>query len=153
MDEKKILFPYNFTQKDEKALAWIIQTYSGSGEVKITIFHLYPAVPEIILNKNSVMERMSSSMHYLRTRMAEEESKMVDVQKQLTDDGFKRSQVNYLYLPKKRDVAQEICSHAQEQGYGTIVLNRSGGVAGFFKTSVLSKVVATIKDICVIVVT
>lgn len=133
MDEKKILFPYNFNPKDEKAMAWIIQTYSRNPDVSVTILHLYPAIPEIVADKQSVMARMSSSIQYLRSRVAEEESKMVDVRQRLIDGGFKSKQVDYLYLPKKGDVAQEICSTAKEKGHGTIVLNRTGGVTAFFE--------------------
>ena len=153
MDENKILFPYNFTDMDKKALDFIIQTYVRHENVSVTLFHAYAPVPEIILSKNSVMERMSSNLHYLHQQVIEQESRIVEVKQRLLNGGFQNSQVNYLYLPKKRDIADEIIILARDEGYHTIVLNRSGTVTGFFKASVFSKVVARLKHVNITLIT
>jgi hypothetical protein len=153
MDENKILFPYNFTDMDNKALNFIIHTYVGQENVFVTIFHTYAAIPEIILDRNSVMEKMSSNLHYLRQQILEQENRMVEVKQQLIDGGFQENQVNYLYLSKKRDLAKEIIILARDEGYQTIVLNRSGALSGFFKTSVFNKVVTTLKNMNITIIT
>jgi hypothetical protein len=153
MDENKILFPYNFTDMDNKALNFIIHTYVGQENVFVTIFHTYAPIPEIILDRNSVMEKMSSNLHYLRQQILEQESRMVDIKQRLMDGGFQENQVNYLYLPKKRDLAKEIIVLARDEGYQTIVLNRSRALSGFFKTSVFNKVVTTLKNMNITIIT
>ena len=153
MDEKKILLPYNFTESDKKGLDFIISNYAGAENVSVTVFHLYPPIPELVLSRNSVMDRMSSSMHYLKTRSVEQENKVMAVKQLLLDSGFKNNQVSSLYLPKTGDVFQEIRKLVRDEGYNTIVLNRTGGVKAFFKASVFSKVVTSIKGICVIMLT
>lgn len=153
MDENKILFPYNFTDMDKKALDFIVQTYVIHENTKVTVFHAYAPVPELTLDRNSIMERMSSNLHYLRRQVAEQESRMAEVTQRLVDGGFQKNQVNYLYLPKKKDVAGEIITLAREEGYHTIVLSRSGTVIGFFKTSVFNKVVTTLKHVNITVIT
>jgi hypothetical protein len=153
MDENKILFPYNFTDMDNKALDFIVQTYVMHKNVHITIFHTYARIPEIVLNKNSVMEKMSSNLHYLRQRVIEQENRMVEVKQRMLDSGFQNHQVNYLYLPKKGDLAKEIIILARNEGYHTIVLSRSGTVAGFFKASVFNKVVTTLKHFNITIIT
>ncbi len=153
MDENKILFPYNFTDMDDKALNFIIHTYVRQENVLVTVFHTYAPIPEIILDRNSVMEKMSSNLHYLRQQILEQESRMVEVKQQLLDGGFEQNQVNYLYLPKKRDLAKEIIILARDEGYQTIILNRSGALSGFFKTSVFNKVVTTLKNVTITIIT
>jgi len=153
MDENKILFPYNFTDMDKKALDFIVQTYAEHKNVRITLFHTYAPIPEIILTRNSVMEKMSTNLHYLRQKVIEQENRMVEVKQRLLDGGFQSSQVDYLYLPKKGDLARAIILLARNQGFHTIVLNRSGAVTGFFKASVFNRVVTTLRHVNITIVT
>lgn len=153
MDEKKILLPYNFKKDDKKGIDFIIQNYAGLEKVSITVFHSHPPIPEIVVNKDSVMNRMSSSIHYLRLYSVEQEAKVRKVKETLMAGGFTSKQVNYLYIPKNRDVAGEIAILVRDEGYNIVVLNHSGGVKGFFKTSVFNKVVTSVKGICVVVLT
>ena len=153
MDENKILVPYNFTDMDKKALDFVVQTYAENKNVRITLFYTYAPVPEMILSKNSVMEKMSHSLHYLRQQVIEQENRLVQVQQHLLDSGFQKNQVDYLFLPKKGDLAKEIIALAKDQGYNTIVLNRTGNVTGFFKASVFNKVVTSLKHINIAIIT
>ncbi len=153
MDENKILVPYNFTDMDKKALDFVVQTYAEDKNVHITLFHTYAPVPEMILSKNSVMEKMSNSLHYLRQQVIEQENRLVQVQLHLLDSGFQKNQVDYLFLPKKGDLARGIIVLAKDQGYNTIVLNRIGNVTGFFKASVFNKVVTSLKHINITIIT
>ncbi len=151
MDKKKVLLPYNFTESDKKALDFVMENYAENKNIIITVLHFYSQVPEIILNRNSVMEKMSDGMHYLRARSKEQEDKIIAVKQRLLDYGV--SNVNYLYSPKKRDVAQEICILARDEEYNTIILNHSDRITGFFKANVFSKVINTLKGKTVIVIT
>ncbi len=153
MDEKRILLPYNFSKNDKKALEFVIQHYAGDPNVSVTVLHIYPPVPEIVVNRDSVMNRMSDSVHYLRSYSAEQEYKVKKVKEFLEQGGFGANTVNYLYVPKKRDIAQEIGMLVRQEGYNIVVLTHTGGVTGFFKASVFNKVVTSIKDICVMILT
>lgn len=153
MDENKILFPYNFTEMDHRAMKFILQTYGTHEDARVTLFHAYAPVPEIILSRNSVMEKMSANLHYLRQQVAEQEGRLIAVKQRLLEGGFKTSQVNHLYLPKKRALAEEIILLARDQGYKTIVLSRSGTAVGFFKTSVSTRVAATLKNAFITIIT
>ena len=153
MKENKILFPYNFKEMDNKTLEFVIQIYGGHENVKITVFHAYAPIPEIITDKNSVMGNMSANLHYLRQNLIEQENRMKEVRQHFLDQGFHSSQVNYSYLPKKRDLAMEILALARDEAYQTIVLNRSGSVTGFFKASVFNKVVTSLKNVNILIIT
>ncbi len=153
MDKNKILVPYNFTDMDKKVLDFIVQTYVKNENVHITLFHTHAPIPEMILSKNSVMEKMSNSLHYLRQQLIEQENKIIGVRQHLLDDGFQKNQVDYLFQPKKGDLAREIILLAKNETYNTIVLNRVGNVTGFFKASVFNKVVTSLKDANIIIIT
>ena len=100
MDEKKVLLPYNFTESDEKALDFVMENYAENKNIIVTVLHFYSQVPEIVLNRNSVMEKMSDGMHYLRARSKEQEEKIIAVKQRLLDNGL--GNVNYLFSPKKK---------------------------------------------------
>lgn len=153
MDGNKILLPYNFTDMDKKALDFIIHTYIKHENVSITVFHAYAPVPDIDVDKSSVMEKISGSLHYLRQQVVEQENRMVEVKQYLVAAGFQDNRVKYLYQPKKKDIAREIIDLARNNKYDTIVLSRSGTVTGFFMPSVFNKVVTTLKQVVVTVIT
>ncbi|CCK79750.1 universal stress protein [Desulfobacula toluolica] len=153
MDENKILLPYNFTDMDKKALEFICRTYVNHDDVSVTVFHAYSPVPDIDVSKSSVMEKMSSNLHYLRRQVIDQESRMIEIKQYLLSEGFKDSRVNYLYLPKKKDIAREIIQLARDERYHTIVLSRSGTVTSFFIPSVFNKVVTTLKNVTITIIT
>jgi hypothetical protein len=37
----KILLPYNFTKNDEKAVAFVIDSFGQQADAQITLFHAY----------------------------------------------------------------------------------------------------------------
>lgn len=153
MGEKRILFPYNFTLKDREALDCIIETYGKYADATVTVFHSYVPVPQIAVGSDTIMDKMNNNINYLRQKAAEEEKKIAEIQKLLINGGFRESQVNYLYLPRKNDTAKDIVNLVRERAFNTVVLSRSGGVAGFFKGSVFNKVVTALKDVTIVIVT
>jgi hypothetical protein len=51
------------------------------------------------------------------------------------------------------DIAREIIQLARDKAYKTIVLNRSGNITGFFKAEVFSRVITSLKDVTITIVT
>jgi len=47
MASEKILLPYNFTGYDQRALDFVIRTFSHLKDVEVTLFHTDTPVPEI----------------------------------------------------------------------------------------------------------
>ncbi len=47
MASEKILLPYNFTGYHQRALDFVIRTFSHLKDVEVTLFHTYTPVPEI----------------------------------------------------------------------------------------------------------
>ncbi|MCP4023958.1 MAG: universal stress protein [Desulfobacteraceae bacterium] len=153
MEERKILFPYNFTRKDQAALDYIVSNYAGLENTKVTVFHAYVPVPEVVIGSNTVMERMSRNLSFLRQKVVEQEGKMRAVKQLLLNGGFNENQVNYLYLPKRKDVAKEIAALVRDEGYHMIILSRSKKVSGFFKSSVSIKLVSALENVLLTIVT
>lgn len=153
MSPLKILFPYNFTEYDKKALAFINQTFSRLEEVDITIFTVYTPVTELETGDDSVMSRMLSNLGFLRQKILEQENELKSVQRQL-QNGLDAQKVRYVFRPRrKKDVASEIIDMALEENFTILVLNRKPiKIARFFTGSIFNKIVAALpgKTVCIV---
>ena len=47
MDAQRILLPYNFSQTDQKALAFVIGTFGSQENTEVTLFHAFTPISEI----------------------------------------------------------------------------------------------------------
>jgi regulator of sirC expression with transglutaminase-like and TPR domain len=105
---------------DKKALDFIVHTYAAQQNARVTIFHVYAQIPDMVLSKNTVMEKMSANLNYLRNQIQEQEGRIRDVLQQFLASGFHSDQVDY-YKPRKMDIAREIIQLARDKSYKTIV--------------------------------
>ena len=69
MGTLKILFPYNFTMHDKKALDFLNKTFARLSDVQITIFNAYTPVEEMETGDESVMARMKFNLNFLRQKL------------------------------------------------------------------------------------
>ena len=150
---KKILLAYNFTRLDQKAVDFAIDTFAHLKDAKITIFNAYTPVPEIETFDTSVTGKLKSSMTYLIQQIAQRESELNGVRELLLRGGFAEGQINTEFRPRKRDIASEIIDLARTNNYDVVLLNRKHArVTRFFSGSVSHKVVMTLKDTTVCIV-
>ena len=153
MDIKKILVPYNFTELDKKALEFIIQTFSNAVEAEVTIFNIYTPVPDITMKDSPEMKKMQAGLSYLNQLISEQEENLKKAKQVLISGGFAESRIKLAFKPKKKDVASHIIEMAKEEKFDLIVLNRkSGKVSRFFTKSVFGKVVTSLNDTVVCIV-
>jgi len=154
MRKQKILVPFNFTSKDDQALDFVIDTFANQEEIEVTLFNTYAAVPEIDIKNNPIMEKMAGNLTYLRGEISKLEDALKDAEQKLLSNGFKNSCVNYIFIPKVKDIAQDIINTVQEGKFDVVVLNRKPGkVSRFFTGSIFDKVVTLLKDVTVCIVT
>ena len=150
---KKILLAYNFTQLDQKAVEFAINAFSHLENVEITIFNAYTPVPDIDTADTSITAKLKSSMGYLTQQIAQRETELNAVKQELMLGGFGEKRIKTEFKPRKRDIASEIIESAKTNNYDVIVLNRKHGrVTRFFSGSVSHKVVMTLKDTAVCIV-
>ena len=153
MARQKLLLPYNFTQNDVKALEFVLKTFVPLQEIDITLFHAYTTVPDIEASGQSVMGKLKSNLGYLNRRIMELETALMDVKKQLVEQGISENQIQSIFRPRKQGVAVEIVTLAQKEKFDIIVLNHQPGRASrFFTGSVFTKVVTGLKDTTVCIV-
>lgn len=153
MDHQKILFPYNFTSFDRKALDFVIHTFAGKKEAEITLFNTYTPAPNIEMQGSPVMEKMKDNVYYMKQRVMEQENELKSIKNLLLENGFSTNQIQIAFEPKKKDVAGDIIDFTQVGQFDIVVLNRKPGkIARFFAGSVSSKILATIKNAVVCVV-
>jgi hypothetical protein len=137
----KILIPYNFTVNDEKAIAFVIDRFSGNQEVDVTLFHAYVPVPDIEVSDKTVMARLTDNMAHLRKKLYELEHAIVNASNRLIRAGFPQKKVHYVFKPRQKDTAHEIIDHAIEGKFTAIVLNHNPSkISRFFTTSISKKV-------------
>jgi nucleotide-binding universal stress UspA family protein len=153
MDIKKILLPYNFTELDNKALDFVIKTFSGIQEAKVTIFNIFTPAPSIDVKKSPGMKKMQESVSYLNQLISEQEESLKKVKQILVSGGFAESHVKAVFMPKKKEISNHIIEMATAEKADLIVLSRKSGIISrFFTKSVFNRAVMELKDkvVCIV---
>ena len=153
MSSQKILVPHNFTAYDQKALEFVIRTFSHVKDVEVTLFNSYTSVPEIDTRTSPQMESLQSNINYLSKKIKDQENELKNARKKLLQNGFSESQVHSIFLPRKKDIAAEIIALTKDKNFNLIVLNhKPGKLSHFFTGNLFSKVIKALKDTTVCVV-
>lgn len=153
MATRKLLLPYHFTHLDQKALAFVIDTFGKLENIAVTVFNAYTPLPEIEADASSVTGKLKGSLSYLSQKIKENESVLNDVKDKLVEGGFSEKQVTCVFRPRKKDIASEIIELVNSEHFDTIVLNRKHArVTRFFSGSISHKVVMSLKDVTVCIV-
>ena len=143
MATHKILVPYNFTDNDEKAIDFVIDSFGRSAQVdaEVTLFHTYVPLPDLEVSDKTVMARLASNLTYLRQKTAELEQALKAAAERLVTAGFAEEKVSWVFTPRHREPSQEIIEQANKGNYTTIVLNHHPSkVRKFFTASIAKKV-------------
>lgn len=149
----KILLAYNFTQLDQKAVDFVINAFSHLKDTEITIFNAYTPVPEIETHDTSITGKLKSSMGYLSQQITQRETELNEVKQKLVHAGIAENRIKTHFRPRKRDIASEIIESTVANKFDIIVLNRKHArVTRFFTGSVSHKVVMSLKDTTVCIV-
>ena len=150
---QKLLVAYNFTNLDQKALDFVTSAFVHIEGVEITIFHAFTPVPEIETQASVVTGKLKGSLSYLSQQIMQRENDLKRVTDKLAENGFDESRINTVFKPRKKDIASEIISLTRDTKFDAIVLNRKAArITRFFSGSVSNKVVMTVKDTAVCIV-
>jgi len=153
MASQKILLPYNFTSHDQKALDFAIRSFAHQKDVELTLFNAYTPVPEIEVRGSPVMETMRGNLGYLSQKIKEQEDELKVVRNKLLEKGFSKDRIHTVFEPKKKDIAGDIVNLALKGRFNVVVLNRKPGkITRFFAGSVFNKVVTSLKEATVCIV-
>jgi hypothetical protein len=153
MATQKLLLPYHFTHLDQKALDFVIDTFSRLENITVTVYNAYTPIPEIDTAATSVTGKLKGSLSYLSQKIKENEMQLNVVKDKLVEGGFSKKQVNCIFKPRKKDIANEIIDLVNSEHFDTIVLNRKHArVTRFFSGSISHKVVMALKDVTVCIV-
>ncbi|MBW1848058.1 MAG: universal stress protein [Deltaproteobacteria bacterium] len=154
MTGERILLPYNFTNGDQKALDFVVRMFAHLEDVSITLFYAYTPMPNIRMNDNTVMDKLKENLNYLSQKIKEQEVGLSAAKQNLIENGFSEDRIHYIFKPRKKDVAVEIIDLASSGNHDMIVMNRKPGKATrFFTGSVFNKVVSSLKNKTVCLVT
>jgi len=150
---QKVLLAYNFTSLDQKALEFVNSAFAHIDGVEITIFHAFTPVPDIETEASLVTGKLKGSLTFLSQQIMQRENDLKSVAEKLTQTGLAADRIHTVFRPRKKDIAGEIIGLTREAKFDAIVLNRKATrVARFFSGSVSNKVVMTLKDATVCIV-
>lgn len=150
---QKILLPYNFTRRDQKAIDFVTSAFAHIEGVEITIFHAYTPVPDIETDASLITGKLKGSLSYLSQQIMQKENDLKSVSEKLAQNGFTADRIQTVFRPRKKDIAGEIINLTRDTQFDVIVLNRKATrVTRFFSGSVSNKVVMTLKDTAVCIV-
>jgi len=153
MASQKILLPYNFTSNDQKALDFVIRSFAHQQDVELTLFNAYTSVPDIEVRGSPIMETMRGNLSYLSQKIKEQEDELMVVRNKLLERGFSKDRIHTVFEPKKKDIAGDIVDLALKGRFNVVVLNRKPGkITRFFTGSVFNKVVTSLKETTVCIV-
>jgi hypothetical protein len=154
MDKQKVLVPYNFTNYDDKALDFVTRRFVDDKGVEVTLFNAYTPVPKIELRDSLIMEKISSNLSYLQQKVYEHETGIKLAREKLIQNGFSSNRVHHIFRALKKDVAQDIIDLVLDRKFDVVILNRNPGkITRFFTGSVSNKVMKSLKQVDVYVVT
>jgi nucleotide-binding universal stress UspA family protein len=150
---QKILVAYNFTHLDQKAIEFVTNTFAHIDGAEITFFHAYTPIPDIETQASEVTAKLKGSLSYLSQQVMQRENDLKAITENLSKNDLANSQINTVYRPRKKDIASEIISLNRETNFDVIVLNRKASrVTRFFSGSVSNKILMTLKETTVCIV-
>jgi len=150
---QKILLAYNFTSRDQKAIDFVSSAFAHIDGVEITVFHAFTPVPNIETGAELVTGKLKGSLNYLSQQVMQRENDLKSVTEKLTQKNFAADRIHTVFRPRKTDIAGEIISLTRDSKFDVIVLSRKATrVTRFFSGSVSNKVVMTLKDTTVCIV-
>jgi len=150
---QKILVAFNFTHLDQKAIEFVTSAFAHIDGLEITFFHAYTPIPEIDTQASKVTGKLKSSLSYLSQQIMQRENDLNQIIENLSKTVLANSQIQTVFRPRKKDIAGEIINLNRDNNFDIIVLNRKASrVTRFFSGSVSNKVLMTLKETTVCIV-
>ncbi|MFC1592088.1 universal stress protein [Thermodesulfobacteriota bacterium] len=153
MPKHKILLPHNFSDYDHRALEFVVRMFSHAD---ITLFNAYTPLPEVkdFVHEAAILDKLKTNLNQLSNRIQGMETALNGVRQNLLDSGFKEDQVHCVFKERKTDTAGEIIDLARKEHFDLIVINhKPGKFTRFFTGNVFEKIVQSLKNTAVCVVT
>ncbi len=153
MAGRRLLLPQNFSPNDRKAVDFVVETFGRLKDVSVTLFHAYTPLPPVEVSHSTVTDKLRGNLSFLQQQINEREAGMEAIKSELVEKGFAETDLHQVFKPRKKDIAGEIIDIFNETHFELLVLNRKPGkVSRFFTGSVHQKLLATLKEttICVV---
>lgn len=154
MAATKVLVPYNFATQEEKALDFVVNTFSHVKEAKITLFNAYPALPSVDMSASPELSKMKAPIASLSKELAEREEALKSVRQHLIDNGFEPDRVDYIFKERKKSVTEEIADIVTNGHYRVVVLSRQPvKVTRLFSKGVHAKLLSSLRNVTICIAT
>ena len=157
---KKMLIALDGSKGSMKAVQYAAQHFAGIPDLKITLFHVLPALPAGLWEKGHILtEKENIDRQNSVTKWTNEQKEKIQPVFEEAINTLVKEGTNHEHIVTKSatdviDVADSILTEAQNGGYDTILLGRRGlsGISRFLVGSVALKVIghATGRAVCVV---
>lgn len=159
-DKQKILLTFTFTEKDEKALEFVLRTFTDREGVSITIFSSYPPLPSEAPDYSKSLGSWPAAIgeaivrNGIEKQLLEYEHRLAETKDRLVEAGFKRDSVDHIFRESSRDEAEEIVETVKEGKYDVVVLTfRPSHVWRIFAKNVYQAVMESLKGVAICIIT
>jgi nucleotide-binding universal stress UspA family protein len=157
---KKILIAIDDSPNTFKAVEYVAQQFSGSGDLEFGLVHVLPNLPAIFWDEGHILseEEKKDRKKVVDKWIADRKARMEPVFKKaidaLTAKGIKPQQVKTKSLSDSTDVAASLLEEAKDGGFQTLVVGRRGSASGknLLIGSVTSRIIAQGSGVAVIIV-
>jgi len=159
-DKQKILLTFTFTEKDEKALAFVLRTFTDREGVSITIFSSYPPLPSEAPDFSKALGSWPAAVgeaivrNGIAKQIQEYEHRLMEIEQRLVEAGFRKDSIDHIFRESSRDEAEEIIETVREGNYNVIVLAfRPGHVWRIFAKNVYQAVMESLRGVAICIIT
>lgn len=157
---KKMLVAIDGSEGSSKAVEFVGRFFSGSGDLKITLFYVLPELPAGLWEEGHILieeekaKRKDTIDNWLDNQKLKIEPIFKTAIDTLTKRGISPEQLETKTVSEFADAAQGILTEAKSGGYQTIVLGRRGlsNISRFLMGSVTNKIIhhGTGLTICIV---
>jgi nucleotide-binding universal stress UspA family protein len=156
---KKMLIAIDDSPNASRAVEYVAQQFSGTGDLEIELVHVLPNLPAIFWDEGHILssEEKQDRKKVVDKWLADRKARMEPVFKKaidtLTRNGISPRQITTKSLSDSTDVAESIIEEAKDGGYQTIVVARRSIASGkhMLMGTVTSKIITLGSGVAVII--
>ncbi len=152
---KKVLLAVDESAPSKRAVKYAARVCAAAGDVRFTLFHVEPFVPEIFAAAAKENAAVKAELEEtIKNKAAVKEYVTHTLQKLLQEEGVPEDRIDTVVQRIKKGLAKDILTHAEDRNYDAIVLARTGLTPrrDFFIGTVAEKIVEHALDIPVWIV-
>jgi len=145
---KMIVIPVDGSDNSLRALDYTNLVFAPKHNLKITLFHVLPALPSDLIEEGRKDVRIGEQLLNLKKKyISLAEGMLADARKKLVNLGFAEHAVETVYQEKRVGIARDICNWAEDHRADAVIISSRGRTRfeAFFTGEIANKVLEYVK--------